>query len=466
MQERLDNQSNDLLRDRLYNVEVPPPPAAWTNIESELDRRRRRRRRPLAWLIWAGGFMLFSLMGYYNWPNTVAAVLPKAPSKPQEPIATVLESQYTANTSSLSSTPEEVAPTAAPSERLLTQAHHLAKAVAIVPTSSREVASPAPAVINETKDSDNVQVASVPTAAQVGTETVAETTTSEPLETVNATKGAFTAWPSVSPLQAEFTENKVTSLTKAEEVPNLTLDVLPTKRKRDQYHFDHRAAFLLMDVYGGIEGTGKRLTALNTGSASYKQRRDETESLSWAFNGGVQATLLWGQHWRLSTGAHYEQVTEVFRYTDPAAVEYIVTERQPIDTIGRITGKRNILNYNRLGMLDMPVTVGYELRKGRWGMNLNAGPSFNMWFWNRATLLTDEKTVSDLQAKNIDLFEKRTGMSWMVNAQAFYHIRPSWRVFVAPYWRKQMRDVTNADYGIGQRYTMQGVQVGLTRIFH
>jgi hypothetical protein len=52
----------------------------------------------------------------------------------------------------------------------------------------------------------------------------------------------------------------------------------------------------------------------------------------------------------------------------------------------------------------------------------------------------------------------------MGSVQWFWHLRPQLRVFVEPYYRRVLQPISPDGSPVRQQYSLQGVQLGLTKI--
>ena len=179
----------------------------------------------------------------------------------------------------------------------------------------------------------------------------------------------------------------------------------------------------------------------------------------------------------IRTGLHYDQMTERFEYIDPkyvithvANVYHPDTGLTTLDTTGVEYGENYQKTYNRFGMLDIPLAVGVELRKGRSGFNFNAGMTINFLFWKRGAIISPETGgpvwFTPGQKDAADIFRPNSGLSATASVQWFYHLKPRLRIFVEPSFRKMLRPVTLPSHPIEQRYGIGGLRFGLTKILN
>lgn len=248
------------------------------------------------------------------------------------------------------------------------------------------------------------------------------------------------------------------------------------KAVKNCYDFSHQPSAWMVEAYVGPSLAQRELIS-SPDDRPYLNKRLSTEKRDLAFNAGVRASLMLKGNFLLRTGLHYDQMTEVFEYIDPEFVRTIVanvyhpsTGLTTLDTVGVEYGEKYQKTFNRFGMLDIPVMVGIEMRKGRSGFNINAGMSFNLLFWKRGAILspvTGEPAWFTPGKKDADeVFRPRAGLSATASVQWFYHVKPRLRIFVEPSFKKIMRPVTGGQHPVEQRYGIGGLRLGLTKILN
>jgi hypothetical protein len=452
--ERTPEHIDDIFRKRLHDAAPPPPAFVWDNVERAL---RKRKRRFIFWIFTVGvvgagtvGYLLQQQgQGRQLTQHTVA---PLSETLNQQPVAASIP--------------------AAP----------------INTSATTTVAVDAPSAV--TTDISKRTTPSFTTKS-----TTASTPVVAPL--TETTPGTLEAKP-----QKPFFEGKLSSLSSAllpmhqpigirtirpgvlssdmvrKSWPEL-LKPRPAKIKAKKaashcYDFARQPSVWMLEAYLGPSLAQREMNA-RPDDRPYLNKRLSTEKRDLAYNVGVRAALMLKGNFLVRAGLNYDQMTEVFEYIDPEYVRTIVanvydpnTGLTTLDTVGVEYGEKYLKTYNRFGMLDLPLTAGIELRKGRSGFNINAGMSFNLLFWKRGAILapqTNEPAWFTPSADpNLDVFRVRAGMSATASVQWFYHVKPRLRVFVEPSFRKVLRPVTLQNHPVEQRYGIGGLRLGFTRI--
>ncbi len=474
-------QSNmdDLFKQRLYESEITPPAFVWPAVQQELAQRRRRRFVLffLTGLVGAVAFIGTSFwhtrqhqpatafstesVAVISTPAVVVSSGVSAVSTPETvvspdmsmPGAVVAPSISPVQSSNNTNTDDAASIGAAILKPVRFDATQTAVKVSaptsIVQPSSAAVALSAPA---------NAEILVSPVVLAAEARAADQAIIVAPLATLPAA--------GLVDLSADLLQPTLTQ-------PMVAANVLaPTRKSRHCYNYAANDAIFMADAYIGTGFAQKQWRANTVAGTVQIDRRNSTERQHGAFSGGLRGTLLWKQRLRVSTGLHYDQMVEVFEFTDPFASdmprrELVVDGRtvQVIDTNNIQFGTFYQKAYNNYGLLDIPLTLGFEMRRGRFGLSLNGGMSVNLMFWKEGIALNE--TGERIGLQDSDAYRSRAGLSLMGSAQGFFCLRPNWRIFVEPYHRQVLRSVLVNQIGdLQQRYGITGIQVGVTHILN
>jgi hypothetical protein len=481
-----------LLRQRLYDAEVPPPAFVWPNVEQAL---RKKRRRFLFWIFSSLGTAGLAF-GAWFWLNhtTTSNRISVLNNQPQ----TVLAPDETINSAVSGSTaavqvkenPEIVTPEGQNAVRAELPALNTRTHLNTTQTSSHRIVSPnqntakqGHSIVSDVKsptltasESDNSKIisgaADLETSQAKGAENQEVVVSELPYSSLSEP----TRQLSLNTLPIAFKPLLFGS--KLSQPNGVPFKIIRHKKANKLcYDFGKHPNVWMVDAYVGPSFAFKELSTNNPEFQHYLERRRDTERRDWAFNAGIRGTLMLEQHFMLRFGLHYDQMTEVFELIDPNSiivdVQYTTTfdaNGNPIsvaDTTGVRYGENYFKSYNRFGMLDIPLQLGVELRKGRMGFNINAGLSFNIWFWKQGAYLNPAGNPRYFTpgAKNTtEIFRTRTGLSAIGSVQWFYHLQPKLRIFAEPYFRQIVQPVNLKTHPVGQRYGVGGIRFGVTKI--
>ncbi len=452
------NHIDEHFHQRLYGAEVTPPAFVWVNLEKEL--RKRRRRIVFFWLIalGLGGVGFWGMWGRHNNSLQLAGA------------RSLRGSDGAVEKTSESPGGQPIAPAGniLPEGRQLPEDHALA-----IPRKGMRIA---PATIK------NLREGPLPSPGR-SAETPAGDDLPAPALVDNRTGGY--EWPDAGLLPATAGLALLGNIpaeplvfNRKNEWPKAKPFIRKKKDPHFCYDFSQHPTVWMADVYGGPSFDKRSLESNGFAYDQYRKQREDTETKDFSFHAGLRGSLLFGRHFLLRTGLHYEQMTEVFEYADPDYIKYLVeiihttVDGKPvtiIDTVGVEYGENYTKTYNRYGMLDIPVAAGLEIRSGRFGLSLNGGLSLNVLFWKRGSILSTggkPQTFTPGEKGAVEVFRPRTGLSVEGSAQIFFHLQPRLRIFAEPYFRQVLKPVTLDNQPVDQRYRISGIKLGLTRILN
>ncbi|MCS7037496.1 MAG: outer membrane beta-barrel protein [Saprospiraceae bacterium] len=439
--ERPEHELDRQFRRRLQYAEVPPPPAVWEGVSAAL---RRRRRRVVFW--WLTGLFLLGAasIGVWQWrptPTAQRATLPH--NEANHPYA----------------------PSAA--QALPAPDHSAATPATVVPCASAPYSALPPAQPSAVARSP--RQASFPPEPQTS---VAELPT-PPAPVVETSKEAD---PPLNALPAPA----IAALPLAPRLPEMAAVPLAARKSNAQntkkcYSFSDKGGVWMFDAYGGPSWSLPQWRVHDSELDTYAAARRRTETPDGAFNAGLRASYFIHPNIALRTGLHYDHWVERFEYFDPDFIRYHIVITQKLingqwvsvtDTVGVEYGSEYQKTYNRFGLLDIPLQVGAEWRKGAMGLSLNAGASLNILFHKRGSILdTNGKPVSFTPGRDgRDVYRPRVGWSAGGSIQWFYHVASHTRIFAEPYLRVVLRPITLPSYPIEQRQSIVGLRVGVSQI--
>jgi len=444
------HKMDELFRQRLHDAEVPPPPFVWPAVEQALQERRRRK---MMWLL-ALGLLSAASLAWFLTRSQIANEITQSP--PGIPGTSLEQKRFAAETPQAERTPN--------ADPLQT----MEPAPSVVGSVSADAGS-----LQET--SKRTKVVAFPPQNSSARQEADNALTAKNADDLAETVFTKTNYLETMVLQAKSTEVASADSEQAILVPNNKKPVAQRKKKQPKlcYDFDKHPKAWLLDVYAGPSLAQSSLTS-HPDNRPYLNQRLGTERRSVAMNAGVRASLMFNQNLLLRTGLHYDQVTEVFEYIDPTYVKLsintVVLNGQVvrIDTIVEY-GENYQKTYNRYSMLDVPLTFGVEMRRGRSGFSINAGASANVLFLARGSIIDpgtrEPARFGPNSTLSQNVFQQSVGFSAMASIQWFWHVTPRTRFFVEPAFRQVLRPVTLSSHPVEQRYSILGLRLGATTIF-
>ena len=246
------------------------------------------------------------------------------------------------------------------------------------------------------------------------------------------------------------------------------------KNGRDCYKFGAKPSKFLADIYFSPEYYFRTLTAKNTESIDYAQARDNSESYNYGFGIGVRLSYLIKNQIALRAGLEYNQLGEVFKYEKDDDIRTIITEIKDSQT-GEVlrdtqvfVGKHIKKTYNRFHLIDLPISLGYELQKNKWTIALNGGVSLNLLFRKRGDILSPQLepvSISDSSEETYPAFASNAGISIFGSVGFYRHLNENWQVVVEPHYRHFLGSFSKSGYPLKQDYRSAGLLLGLRHRF-
>ena len=203
----------------------------------------------------------------------------------------------------------------------------------------------------------------------------------------------------------------------------------------------------------------------------YLEEREASQAYRPSYRAGVQAKYLLDMGLFFRAGIEYSVAREKFRYR----TETITTEILPnqiinihidmngdsIITLGNAPvttiETRNWRVKNEYKSLDIPISVGYQIDKGKWFYTAELGIAYNLNFGFNGMVLDDN--LEPLQAGSY--FKDKTGLNYTAGLAAGYKFRPNMNLMFRLSMRTQQSNINTAINLIDQKYTTVGTGLGL-----
>ncbi|MEO7524200.1 MAG: hypothetical protein ABIT58_08905 [Ferruginibacter sp.] len=222
------------------------------------------------------------------------------------------------------------------------------------------------------------------------------------------------------------------------------------------------------EIYGGPDYAFRILS--DTANSTYLQKRKESTHLSSAYSFGVRYTRVFNNSVSIRTGINFSQVNEKFKFEQGNIVQMIDIIDPNGDSTGSYatTGSRYKTTHNRYRTLDIPLQVGYELSKGKFGVNINAGLMINIYSWQKGDVLdTTFQPVNITTGKSSSPYQFKTnaGIGVTGGISFYYRLAGKISVLAEPYFRYNFSAANKSDITLRQKYTTAGLRMGLRMDF-
>lgn len=438
---------DDLFRTRLENHGQDAPMHLWDAIERSRSIKPRRRLAAL-WLLPLT--VIGALVLYAVWPRDSAVVNIQSfpiPMATEKSVASV--------------TPAETVVEGIAAENRVAVAE-----IAQQKKSSKSFASPASAPLALDQIAGPVKV--LPADAE-----------STPTEI--APKESFSAAQSEK-IQDQETETAATIKT-ASMLPALALEPVTFEDKellKRLFPPDPKCArfspgnwYHYVDVTLSSGLAFRNLEALDSEYENYKEHRENSEKSRHTFGAGVRLTAVSDFGLAARAGINYTQITEAFDYLNESEVR--ITIVNTYDDNGQIvrtdttyvSGTRRIVTPNQYQIVEIPLAVGYDLRKPKFDLLLSVGVRINLLFQQKGAFLSPEDltpvSFSYNRADAYPAFKKRLETAWFISAGLAYKWKPDFHILFEPHLSYYLDSFTKPEFPVSQKYWLLGASIGIRK---
>jgi len=223
------------------------------------------------------------------------------------------------------------------------------------------------------------------------------------------------------------------------------------------------AFFLQISAGAGLPLRKLRYTPAENRAYSARQ---STEKPLYAWNINAGLGFLLDNRWSFSSGFEYFTLKEKFNYYKENAgrLQYRYDENgQPIDT-QLIKGVMIERSGNTYQLINIPLSIGYETRAGKWKLGIEAGLAFNVSLSPSGKILTNDQQVQRLENTE-DIYLSRTGISWRAGLQCLRSVDRTTAVFIRPQYQHYPERWTRSGHPADIRYSFLQCNVGLRKAF-
>jgi hypothetical protein len=191
---------------------------------------------------------------------------------------------------------------------------------------------------------------------------------------------------------------------------------------------------------------------------SYFNKRKASEEAVNRMGAGVDLRCSFSRYLYLQTGLNYASYGE--------KADYLIKKFIAIDSSSSITD--SVFNYyvarsnNRFSYLEVPLILGFKYTTNYTTYYAGAGASFGWLMFAKGALISKDDVNSPISFKNARTspFE-RTSMSYLIHVGASFRISDQISVYAEPFFKHHTQSVFLKSYGIGQRYSTFGINLGI-----
>ncbi len=203
---------------------------------------------------------------------------------------------------------------------------------------------------------------------------------------------------------------------------------------------------------------------------AYARARRQTERRRLGYGAGLHLVLRTHRGLALRTGLDWTEMRERFFFKQENVERVIVVTRY--DDQGNVVGIDTTIETgtlvrqttNRLQMASVPLSVGWHRTRRHWSWSVYAGLVWNLSLRASGDLLSPELEPVSLRegdAQTLEVFRTRVGMGSTLSASVQWMPAHGLTVFAEPVVRRWSRSFTRDSYPLEQRYTEAGLRLGV-----
>jgi hypothetical protein len=225
-----------------------------------------------------------------------------------------------------------------------------------------------------------------------------------------------------------------------------------------------------VEGFAGPEFGVRTLRPRTPEAVEYAQLREDTEEVQTSFSTGIRMAAVTPFGLSVRTGLQYTQLNERFNYQNEDEVREVITNiyNSEGDFIRTDTtyesGTRIKTTYNRYRLVDLPLTVGYELHYPKFTLALHGGPVINLLFAQKGDFLSEQGvpvTFTNGAPGAVDAFQDQLGLSFTGAIGLHYRVNTEVQIILEPHFRYIPQSFTLASYPLDQSYFTTGISAGV-----
>ncbi len=253
---------------------------------------------------------------------------------------------------------------------------------------------------------------------------------------------------------------------------NRRTDLLPARMKRQ--HFS-------VNIFSGPAQSQQNIAGNNQEYLNYRDIHEQAKT-GWTLGADIRYHL---KSWTIATGIHYStyRTYRDYQYTfdtyDPenSYFDYDTTWTWIFDDpdIGKPMVKNidstwikvyqtNLVDnsgYNQLSYFEIPLLMGYRLKKNRLVIELNTGISVGILAGATYKVpdFNDYRTMVEITLLNKTLF------NYMASVSFYYQLNEQLSLLVAPNYKQNLQSVFKKDYPVTEQFKTFGLNLGISYRF-
>lgn len=217
------------------------------------------------------------------------------------------------------------------------------------------------------------------------------------------------------------------------------------------------------EIYAAVDYVLRQFS--DTPNSTYMKMRKESTSFASAYSTGIRFTKVFNNGLNIRAGLNYSQINEKFKFVQGNIIQVVFIINAAGDTIGnyQTTSTRYKTSYNHYKTLDIPLTIGYEMSKGKWNVNFNTGLIINIHSWNQGEVLNDAMQPVDISGLSHNPYQFKTniGMGGIGAISCYYSLNDKLSLLAEPYLRYNFSSMSKNEITLKQKYHTSGIKLGI-----
>ena len=224
------------------------------------------------------------------------------------------------------------------------------------------------------------------------------------------------------------------------------------------------------EVLGGLLMSDKTLENKHSYTNAYLEAREASESYLYARGAGLRVSLLTGNGMAFRAGIFVHQIADAFDYhkVDEQHMKIINVYDENGQLVGTDTTYqtiyRQVTGKSSYTLIDLPLTIGYEVDSRRWIFGLNATAYVNLRQAHTGLILLPPAEPNNNQFEvesDYPAFKNQLGLSFGASATIGYKLNSSIHLIAEPSVRVITESITKTTYPLNQRHALYGFWLGI-----
>lgn len=238
---------------------------------------------------------------------------------------------------------------------------------------------------------------------------------------------------------------------------------------------------LSLETYTGISKPFRKFESPSNNLMEYTNLREVSEKVLESVEFGIAFRLRVNSSWSFGLGLERQQITERFQWEfleeEVIAIQsdstfYYFDENQVKKFIGGElegikTTARNVTNYNRYTLYNLPFDITFHNRSGALGYFMKFGAVLNLSQQFQGKIFdSNDQILTTEEIEEREVFKSSIGRSFQLGVGMEYLLSDGNQIFVEGYYRFDQENLTNFEVvGYKQNYSFGGMRLGFRKLF-